>query len=433
MNSSLKAVAAVVVGSCLVTVVACGSSTPDANGFDSNLNASGGTPGTSGMPGSSGDFGSSGMASGGTSGASGGPACAAQEAAASLTKRPVDIVFVIDNSGSMSGEITETQNQVNTNFAALIEASKIDYRVIMVTRHGQNSAQSVCISQPLSGTTCMPVPAQPVETAKFFQHSIEIASTDAWCRMLTSFDTADEFNLHPTGWGSLLRPTSFKVFVTISDDHISSSCNVRGANKTFNDGNNAAAATTAADAFDAELLALSPAQFGTAAKRNYLVHAIAGFDWFDLADKTKAYPPTAPIATTKCGIDSVNPGYGHQALAIKTGGLRFPSCQPNYTTIFKAMAAGIIDGAKVACEFPVPADPAGQTLDLSTVVPHYTPGAGGAGTDFGQVANVAACAANKFYIEANTIKLCPATCDTVQADPKAAIKVLFGCAPKGAN
>ena len=107
MNSSLKAVAAVVVGSCLATVVACGSSTPDANGFDSNLNASGGTPGTSGMPGSSGDFGTSGMASGGASGTSGGPACAAQEASASLTKRPVDIVFVIDNSGSMSGEITD--------------------------------------------------------------------------------------------------------------------------------------------------------------------------------------------------------------------------------------------------------------------------------------------------------------------------------------
>jgi hypothetical protein len=157
-----------------------------------------------------------------------------------------------------------------------------------------------------------------------------------------------------------IRPTSFKVFVTISDDHISSSCSVGGANKTFNDGNNVTTAATTADAFDAELLALSPAQFGTAAKRNYMLHAIAGFNWFDTADKTKAYPPSV-------------------------------------------------------C-------PAG-----------YTPGAGGAGTDFGQVASAAACAANKFYIESNTIKLCPATCGTVQADPKAAIKVLFGCAPKGAN
>jgi hypothetical protein len=260
----------------------------------------GGTSGTSGTPGSSGDFGSSGMASGGASGASGGPACAAQEAAASLTKRPVDIVFVIDNSGSMSGEITETQNQVNTNFAALIEASKIDYRVIMVTRHGQNSAQSVCISQPLSGTTCMPVPAQPVETAKFFQHSIEIASTDAWCRMLTSFGTADEFNLHPTGWGSLLRPTSFKVFVSISDDHISSSCNVGGANKTFNDGNNAA-------------------------------------------------------------------GRLHRCRRVRRGAPR-------------ALAGAVRHRGEA--ELPGPR---------------------------------------------------PATCDTVQADPKAAIKVLFGCAPKGAN
>ena len=50
-----------------------------------------------------------------------------------------------------------------------------------------------------------------------------------------------------------------------------------------------------------------------------------------------------------------------------------------------------------------------------------------------QVANAAACAPDKFYIENNTVKLCPQTCDKVQTDPTAAIKVLFGCKPKGAN
>ena len=83
-------------------------------------------------------------------------------------------------------------------------------------------------------------------------------------------------------------------------------------------------------------------------------HAIAGFNWIDSSDKTKAYLPTAPLATVKCGTDAVNAGLRHQAIAIKTGGLRFPSCQPNYTTIFKEMAKGVIDGAKVACEFPIP-------------------------------------------------------------------------------
>ena len=436
MNQIAKSAAAVLATSCVLTLIACGSTTEQGTGEDPINGTSSGT--TSGDPpgSSSGDFGTT----SGASGSSGTPKeCAAQEAAATLTKKPVDIIFTIDNSGSMSDEITETQNQINTTFAAIIGASGIDYRIILISRHGQNNAQSVCISTPLAGGSCTPVPAQPMETARFFQHSIEIASQDAWCRILTSFNTADEFNKHPTGWGSLLRAGAFKVFVTITDDRINSTCNVGGTSRNFNDGNAAATAATAADLFDAELLKLSPAQFGTAAARNYVFHAIAGFGYFDATDKTKATPASSPITTTDCGSDSENPGMGHQAIAIKTGGLRFPSCAPgaglkqNYSPIFKEMAKGVIAGATVKCEFPVPTAPAGETLDLSTVVPRYTPGGGGASTDFGQVPNAAACAADKFYIENNIVKLCPASCDKVQADPTAAIKVLFGCKPKGAN
>lgn len=44
-----------------------------------------------------------------------------------------------------------------------------------------------------------------------------------------------------------------------------------------------------------------------------------------------------------------------------------------------------------------------------------------------------AAPARQFLFENNTVKLCPATCDKVQTDSTAAIKVLFGCKPKGAN
>jgi hypothetical protein len=434
MSSKLKTVAGVAVVSSLLTVIACGSSGEAPGEFgEDNLNASSssGTSGTSG--GSSGDFGTSGGTSG-SSGSSGGTECAAQEAAATLTKSPVDIIFVIDNSGSMSGEIAEVEKQINDNFATIIEASKIDYRVIMVTRHGANTSQRVCVKAPLSGAaTCTPAPAQPVETAKFFHHSVNVQSTDAWCRLDEFYAKTDEFGKHPTGWGSLLRAAALKVFVVISDDRVS--CSFGGT--TYNDrvsaGTTVADGTAAAAAFDSRILALSPAQFGTAAKRNYVWHSIIALKEFDSGDKTKAHPSTAPIVTDICTPGAQQPATGHQAMSKLTGGLRYPTCGLDYTTIFTEMAKGVISGAKVACEFPVPPAPAGQTLDLATVVPHYTPGAGGAGKDFAQVANAAACAADKFYIENNAIKLCPATCDAVQADPKAAIKVIFGCAIKGAN
>lgn len=433
MSSTLKTAAGVAVLSSLLTVIACGSSGDSPGAFDENDLTSSGSSGTSGTSGSSGDFGSSGQSSG-SSGSSGGKECAAQEAAASLTKGPVDIIFVIDNSGSMSGEIAEVEKQVNDNFATIIEASKIDYRVIMVSHHGSNTAQRVCVKAPLSGAaSCSPPPAQPVESARFFHHSIDVQSTDAWCRLDEFYAKTDEFGKHPTGWGSLLRANALKVFVVISDDRVS--CSFGG--KTYNDrksaGTTVADGTAAAADFDARILALSPTQFGTAAKRNYVWHSIIALKEFDTNDKTKAHPATAPIVTDVCTPGAQQPATGHQAMSRLTGGLRYPTCGLNYTTIFTEMAKGVISGAKVACEFPVPPAPAGQTLDLATVVPHYTPGNGGAGKDFAQVPNAAACAADKFYIENNSIKLCPATCDAVQADPKAAIKVLFGCAVKGAN
>jgi len=403
----------------LVLLGACGSSTdPKAGGSDGTGNANG--------PGGPND-------SFGGNGGNGGPGddagneCAAQEAQATVVKRPVDIIFTIDNSGSMSDEIAEVQTQVNQNFTNIIDAAGVDYHVILISRHGANSSQSVCISAPLSGTNCAPVPTQPAETAKFFHYSVEIASQDAWCKILTTFDKADEFNLHPNGWGELLRPDAFKVFVTISDDRINTSCSVNGSTLKFQDQNTIAGATAAAEAFDAALLARSPAQFGTAAQRNYVHHAIAGFDWAE-PTKTKAWPATDPINEETCGDDSENPGKGHQAIAKLTGGLRFPSCDPNYTAIFQEIAKGVVAGAKVACEFDIPDAPPGETLDLNTVVSRYTPGNGGAPVDFGQVANAAACAPNKFYIENDKIKLCPEACTLVQSDEKAQMKILFGCA-----
>lgn len=430
--SSLKAAAGVAVTSCLLAIVACGSTPEDPSDFAEagvNGSSSGSSGASSGA--SSGDFGTPGS-SGGSSGSSGGKECAAQEGAASLTKRPVDILFAIDNSGSMSGEIAEVEKQINDNFATLIEASKIDYRVIMLSQHGAFASQRICVKAPLSGTNCSPVPTEPAETAKFYQHSKFISSFNALCRIVDSYSKPDDFNKHPTGYGSLLRANASKVIVVITDDRVSTS-QPDGCSKPYDDLNSVAGGGTAATAFENDLLALPGGQFGTPAKKNYTFHSIIGLSPFDNADLTKAHPATAPIITGKCSPGSENPGTGYQALSMKSGGLRYPSCGLNYTTIFQEIAKGVIDGAKVACEFPIPAAPAGQTLDLATVVPVYTPGAGGAPASFGQVANAAACAADKFYIEGGMIKLCPATCTAVQADPKAAIKVLFGCAPKTAN
>jgi hypothetical protein len=359
-------------------------------------------------------------------------ACATQSSTATLVKKPVDVIVLIDNSGSMTEEIVGVQKNINTSFAAILDGSGLDYRVILVSRHGKATpGQSICVEAPLSGIPAggcalTPVPpavfpAKPVNNApKFFHYSTEIASTDSWCKIVSTFTTPDEFALAPMGWSKWLRPEAFKAFIEITDDH--SLCG------TYSDKNTVAGGVAAAALFDADLLKLAPDQFAGAmpGERNYRFYSIVAMGYN--TPPTAPYEPTDPILTTKCPT-AANSGTGHQALSVLTGGLRFPLCDTaSYDVVFKAIAAGVIEGAKVSCDFPVPEAPPGQTIDLASVVVQYTKGGMGSPSDFTQVADAASCAPNGFYLTTGTIHLCPDTCNVVQADAKAGINVLFACA-----
>jgi len=60
---------------------------------------------------------------------------------------------VIDNSGSMTDEIVEVEEQINLNFAAIIDSAvpAIDYRVVMVSAFGDSGDQEICVGAPLGG------------------------------------------------------------------------------------------------------------------------------------------------------------------------------------------------------------------------------------------------------------------------------------------
>jgi hypothetical protein len=359
-------------------------------------------------------------------------ACAAQSAEATLVKKPVDIIFVIDNSGSMGDDIIAVQNNINDNFASIIGASGVDYRVIMISTHGEAiGPESICVKAPLSMTDCNPVPPAPMLNPPIFYHySIEIGSHDAFCRVLGTYDgtTPDTFGLAPNGWKDWVRADAVKYFVMITDD--GATCLSGGTN--YDDNDNINDGTTTAAKFDAALLALDPLQFGDANKRNYVWHSIIGLA--EKATPTEAYQPAEPITAQKClvnGAAQPGPGTAYQALSITTGGLRFPICQNQaFDVVFQELAKGVIEGAQVACEFPVPAPPAGQTLDLATVQVEYTPGGMGTPVLYKQASSVAMCAPDMFYIENNLIKLCPDACAVVQADAAAKMVIVYGCESK---
>lgn len=339
-------------------------------------------------------------------------ACASVKAEASLTKRPVDIIFIIDNSGSMSDEALAVNNNLNKNFADIIQKSGLDYRVIMVTRHGPYNGlatKAICVTKPLSTlASCSPVPTQPGNNPPIFYHySRQIESNDSFQRLLNTYNGAekDDFNLAPMGWSQWLRTDSFKVFVEITDDE-------SGTSET---------------AFETALFAKTPKMFGDAMKRNYVWHSIAGLHENNPA--TKPWAPADAVQTTVCsGGDAVAPGQVYQRLSKLTGGLRFPICEyASFDAVFNQIALGVIDGAKVACDFPVPMPPPNQKIDPDTIIVEYTPMGTGTPISYKQVPTLAQCMPNAFYIDANRIYLCPAACTTVQQDSKAKLDITFDC------
>lgn len=431
LRSSLKLTFLVALGGAALASAggACSGDTENQNTSQGSGAAGAGSGGGS----SSGDTGVGGTIFNPSGGNDGGldpdSACAAQSAEATLVKKPVDVIFIIDNSGSMTDDIIAVENNINDNFASIIAASGVDYRVIMIAEHGSASgAESICVKAPLSTTTCNPIPADPGQNPPiFYQYSVVIASHDSLCKLLNTYDgtTPDQDGYAPGGWKDWLRKDALKVFVEITDDGIS--CSAAGT--TYNDGDNVNTGVTVADSFDTNLLAKDPVQFGDANNRNYVWHSIIGVKEND--PPTAPYLPADPIIGTKCVLDgttSPGPGTGYQALSIKTGGLRFPICQnASFDVVFQEIAKGVIEGAQVACEFPLPTPPMGQTLDLDTVVVEYTAGGMGAPLNLKQVKTAADCAADSFYIENEIIKLCPDSCTTIQNDDKAKLAILFGC------
>ncbi|MCU0657962.1 MAG: hypothetical protein MUF64_22680, partial [Polyangiaceae bacterium] len=171
---------------------------------------------------------------------------------------------------------------------------------------------------------------------------------------------------------------------------------------------------------------MQPARFGTAEGRKYRYHAIVGLKENDPA--SAPWPPSAPVVDSTCTgySGALAPGENAQEVAILTGGLRFPLCQfDQYDVVFSTIAEGIAQTTPVACEFAVPKTPEGKLIDPNTILLEYTPGSGAPQT-FSQSKDLFACKPDQFYIENETVKLCPAACQLVQADPGAKIDLTYG-------
>lgn len=356
---------------------------------------------------------------GGTSGNTGeGGACLQDQSQATLVKEPIDIIVVLDNSGSMDEELASVELNINVNFAGILDASGVDYRVILISRHRKEERNptmpgaedtSVCVEAPLSGLDACPSP-DPIFSARFFQYFTKIESQDSFDVALDTFEPPfvmgfeDRADQAPDGWSAWLRPRAKKVFLEMTDDN----------------------EDTSAMAFVTGLQQMAPEHFGDdPGAPTFVFHSIVG-----VAEKTvptDPYLPTEPVETDRCPSVTTE-GRTYQELSILTGGLRFPLCGFDaYDVVFRRISEDVVTRRQVACEFAIPAPPPGKQLEPDKVAVSYVSGNGSADQDFLQVLDPADCGADAFYLEGNSIVLCPEACAFVQSDGNARVDVLFTC------
>jgi len=400
--------------------VGCSASGPTNLGSaEGNGGDGGGLGGTGGSIGGSSTGGTNIVPpSGGTGDVGEGGACAQAESQATLVKEPVDIIVVLDNSGSMDEELDSVERNINTNFAGILDTSMVDYRVILVSRHRKLDRNptdpgpedtSVCIQAPLSGLDECPSPA-PIFSARFYQYFTKIESNDSFDVTLDTYEPPfvsgfeDRAGQAPNGWSEWLRPGAKKVFLEMSDDN----------------------EDMPAAMFVAGLQDMAPENFGTdPTAPDFVFHSIIGVA--EKATATDPYLPSEPLTTARCPSVTTE-GRTYQELSILTGGLRFPLCNfDGYDVVFRRIAEDVVTRTQIACDFAIPAPPAGKDLELDKVAVNYVAGNGSPDQEFLQAQTPADCGPDAFYIENNRIVLCPEACTIVQSDDNAHVDVLFTC------
>ncbi len=353
---------------------------------------------------------------------SGGMGCADLYYPAEPVVSPADVVYVVDNSCSMAEEINAVEQNINVNFAQILQNSALDYQVIMVTAHG-DGLLDLCVGPPLSGTTSCIGPPVAVP-GQFHHYSLAVQSHDLWCKVLGSLvgSLADDFGQAPTGWQSWLRTEAVKTIVGITDDGVSCTW----SSTSLDDQDQSNPGQVSAVDFDHLLLQAAPGQFGTPAERNYRWHSLVGLPL--KPNPVEPYDPIEPVAVGTCAT-AVAPGTGYQWLSIGSMGLRAPVCAlPSYDSFFQDLAASVVDSATNRCELWAPEEP-GASYPLEAMTLLYTPGGPGPVEEIEQVVALQACGDDddKFYIEDGIVKLCPEACDRITADDAAELDLRFPC------
>jgi hypothetical protein len=316
--------------------------------------------------------------------------CVATGAEAEVGREPADIVWLVDNSCSMAVEAVAVQTNMN-RFAQQLVDNGIDVNLVLIssanTAYQMNAACppddilcaitmlvsaftdfGVCIGAPFGSGMCPNDSLAP----NFLHLPYPVGSTNGLQMAL---------DLYPE-YAHMMRPNASKHFAIITDDD----------------------SDIGAAAFSQGVAALDPNLFAS-----WRYHAIYSF--------------------TQCP-DAAEVGTVHQELVTQTGGVAGDLCTQMFDPVFDELATQVVSNAGIACDWPIPPPPAGQSLDSSKINVNFTT-PDGTLVELGRIPQGQACDGREgwFYDDdtaPTTVISCPASCDKFKASG-GKVDVLFGC------
>jgi hypothetical protein len=263
-------------------------------------------------------------------------------------------------------------------FSSFIAGTGIDVRVVVISSPPAvipfADPWGVCIAPPLGSGACPNDSNPPV-----FLHVLqEVDSHNALFQIQQTFDA----------WKGLMRPSSTKTFVVVTDDESNP--------------------PPTADEF---------------------------VTWVNTQPELQG--PLWRFSGIYCfaadGLLCQNIGTVYQNLVQQTGGVAANLQTQDWSLIFQQLADAVVaDAVPVQCEWVIPPPPPGEMLDPDLVRVRFTPSSGVVEPVYG-VNDPSQCR-NDFlgwYYDNPTaptrLIACPDSCTVLQADDSARIDVLFGC------
>jgi len=313
-----------------------------------------------------------------------GKGCASLELRAEPSAESVaDVVFVIDNSGSMADEIAIVQDRMN-GFSQQITAANVDAHIVLISQAQDSdsfdgfSEFGICIAPPLGSGSC-PEDSLPPE---YLHLPISVGSTDSLELLLYRYSQ----------WSAGLRPQAETAIVVITDDDAWLP--------------SAATASSTAQTFMDELTRLDPLLAG-----RLRFHGI--------------------FARTLCAEASAE-GAVYEQLVRRTGGVAGDLCRRDFQGVFDAVADSVIAGASLGCEWDIPDPPEGEEFLFAQVAVRYTPSETGVPEILPRVSDAKGClTADGWYYDdpddPQKVAVCRTTCDRLRKDNDPLVDLVFGC------